>query len=150
MKVCGYTYSREGHRIIVNCLGCIYGASIEDFEECMARTIDKIIEVKEVESIGLSQTRDFEYDYEQTQLLVEIAQLVVQLLRNDKILTPSRMALPDNKNAIAQRFGFVQDLMINKIRRDPIGTYVEIQREIRRLTSLIKTVNAVRARDFEH
>jgi len=150
MKVCGYTYSREGHRITVNCLGCIYGASIEDFEECMARTIDKIIEVKEVESIVLSQTRDFEYDYEQTQLLVEIAQLIVQLLRNDKILTPGRMALPDNKNAIAQRFGFVQNMMINTIRRDPIGTYVEILREIRRLTSLMKTVNAVKARDYEH
>ena len=150
MNVCGYTYSREGHRITVNCLGCIYGASIEDFEECMARTIDKIIEVKEVESIVLSQTRDFEYDYEQTQILVEIANLIVQLLRNDKILSPERMAVPDNKSEIPARFAFIQDLLVNKLRRDPVGAYVEVVREIRRITSFAKTATSMRAKDYAH
>ncbi|VVB59743.1 Type II/IV secretion system protein [uncultured archaeon] len=150
MNVCGYTYSHEGRRITVNCLGCIYGASIEDFEECMARTIDKIIEVKEVESIVLSQTRDFEYDYEQTQILAQIADLIVQLLRNDKILSPIRMALPENKADIAARFAFVQNIVINKLRRDPIGAYVEIVREVRRIQSVAKSASAIRAKDYEH
>ncbi len=150
MNVCGYTYSHEGHRITVNCLGCIYGASIEDFEECMARTIDKIIEVKEVESIVLSQTRDFEYDYDQTQILAQIADLIVQLLRNDKILSPIRMALPENKADIAARFAFVQNIVINRLRRDPLGAYVEIVREVRRIQSVAKSATSIRAKDYEH
>ncbi len=150
MNVCGYTYSQEGHRITVNCLGCIYGASIEDFEECMARTIDKIIEVKEVESIVLSQTRDFEYDYDQTQILVEIAQLIVQLLRNDKILSPDRMAVPENRAGIVERFAFVQGVLVNRLRRDPVGAYVDVVREMRRIKSLIKTASLIRANDMEH
>ena len=44
--ICSYEYDRETHEVKVNCLNCIYGASVEDFDVCMARTIDKLMEVK--------------------------------------------------------------------------------------------------------
>ena len=44
--VCDYTYDEERMKLRVNCLGCLYGASIEDYEQCMSKTIDKIMEVE--------------------------------------------------------------------------------------------------------
>ena len=37
-------YEMEGGALKVKCIGCVHGSSIEDYGECMARTIDKIIE----------------------------------------------------------------------------------------------------------
>jgi len=31
--VCDYSYDEDKMRLRVNCLGCLYGASIEDFED---------------------------------------------------------------------------------------------------------------------
>ena len=64
MKICDYDYVHDGRQIKVNCLNCVYGASVEDFDVCMARTVDKILEVRTANSVVLSQTRDFEYGYE--------------------------------------------------------------------------------------
>ena len=71
--VCGYLFLPDEKVLKVNCLNCIYGASIEDFPNCMARTIDKLMHEKTTKYIILSQTRDFEYDYNQVRLLNQIA-----------------------------------------------------------------------------
>ena len=72
--------------IKVNCKGCVFGSSVEDFDVCMATTIDKIREVKKVERIILTESREHEYDYDQTRLLVEIALLYDKFLNEDRIL----------------------------------------------------------------
>ena len=64
MGVCDYTYDEDKMRLRINCLGCMFGSSIEDFEECMANTIDKILEVKKVSSIILAKEREYEYGYD--------------------------------------------------------------------------------------
>ena len=54
--------------MVVNCANCLFGSSLEDFDVCFAKTIDKIVEVKKVERIILSGIREYEYDYKQTKL----------------------------------------------------------------------------------
>src|SRR3990172_1073612 len=81
MGVCDYEYDEERMRLRINCMGCLYGSSIEDYEQCMARTIDKILEVKKVASIVLAKNREYEYDYEQTKLLVEVASVLEEVIR---------------------------------------------------------------------
>lgn len=137
MKICDYEFIRDGRRLKVNCLNCVYGASIEDFEACMARTIDKLIEVRNAESIVLSQTQDFEYGFEETQYLVEIARALRTLLEEKKILSISNFGGSKCEKYIPARYGVIQHLVTSQIRRDPIGAYVSIMREARSTHSKI-------------
>ncbi len=126
-----YEYDRSLHRLKVNCLGCIYGASIEDFDVCMARTIDKLMEIKGVQSVVLSQTRDFEYDYNQTKMLVEIANLLKRFLKEKKLLSIKAITPYPNDPEAPTRLAFMQRVLTDMLRRDPIGAYVEVARAVR-------------------
>ena len=115
----------------VNCKNCVFGSSIEDFEECMARTIDKIIQAKKVGRIVLSEAREYEYDYNETKMLVEIAQVFNKLLNEDKIISISKVGNQQCQKCYQKRMAELQNIIINMIRRDPIGAYVKVNREIR-------------------
>ena len=58
-----YQYDEQRLKVRVNCLGYPYGASLEDFEEAMERTISVLLEIKKVESVILVKEREYEYDY---------------------------------------------------------------------------------------
>ncbi len=130
MAVCDYEYDEERMRLRINCMGCLYGSSIEDYEECMARTIDKILEVKKVASIVLAKNREYEYDYEQTKLLVEIAKVIEEVIRS-KLLSKKNLGPPECEKCYPGRVSRLHYIVIEMLRRDPIGAYVETVREIR-------------------
>ncbi len=137
MAVCDYEYDEERMRLRINCTGCIYGASIEDFDECMARTIDKILEVKKVTSIVLAKNREYEYDYEQTKILVEIAKVIEDVIRS-KLISKRNVEPVGCEKCYPGRMAKVQDIVINQLRRDPVGAYAELIREIRSVTIKLK------------
>ncbi|MHA1286668.1 MAG: ATPase, T2SS/T4P/T4SS family [Candidatus Thorarchaeota archaeon] len=128
--VCEYTYDPETKTIRVNCLGCLFGSSIEDFPICFATTISKLLEVKDVDTVVLAGDREYEYDYAQTKLLVEIANVIDYLVRVKKVLSINNLSVPECDRCVSTRLRVVQNLM-NLMRQDPIGSYVEILREIR-------------------
>ena len=90
MAVCDYEYDQDTGKLRVNCLGCLFGASIEDYDTCMARTIDKILEIKKVSSIVLAKEREYEYDQEQTSLLLEIAKIIEEIVR-ERVISPANL-----------------------------------------------------------
>ncbi|NOR85681.1 hypothetical protein GQ473_06195, partial [archaeon] len=95
-------------------------------------------EVKKASNVILTQTREFEYDYEQTKMLIEISRLITTLLQETKILSANRLAPTGNDRILPRRMAFVQKIVTSDLRRDPIGAYVEVVREIRRVkTSMI-------------
>jgi len=124
--------------IRVNCLNCVYGSSIEDSDVCMARVIDKILEIKKVERIILAETREYEYDFEQTRMLVEIANVFNKLLNEDKILNISRVTTGKCDRCTAKWYADLQFLVLDMIRRDPIGAYVKVTRTIRHIRNKIR------------
>jgi len=128
-----YEYDKETRTLKIDFLNSIYGASIEDFEVCMAVVIDKLIEIKDANTVILSQTRDFVYDKEQVDYLREIARLIEFLLKEKRIISPRNVALNKCKNVAPSRLGFLQKLIITDTRRDPVGAYVTLIREIRHL-----------------
>jgi len=91
IKPCGYEVVKEGNLDVlkINCNGCPYSPSIEDSEICMSRTIDKLIEVPSTSRIIFSCRRNYEYNYDQTQILIEIANLYKYLVKQKKILSLS-------------------------------------------------------------
>ncbi len=130
--VCDYEYEREQKRLKVNCRGCFYGSSLEDFEMCMSRTIDKLIEVGAVANIVLSSNREFEYDYHQTRILKDMAGAIKSIIRTKKLFSPDKG--PDNcDRCIPERTAFIQNLVGYHLKRDPIGAYVRLAREIKYL-----------------
>lgn len=117
--------------IKVNCKGCVFGSSIEDFDVCMGRTIDKILEVKKVERIILSEKREHEYDYEQTKLLIEVANVYDKLLNEFRFLEHSKLGSEKCDRCLPNRSAEIQFLIKELVRKDPVGAYVKTKRLIR-------------------
>lgn len=127
--VCEYETREEG-TLEVKCQGCIHGASIEDYEACMARTVDKIMENKNVGSVILSKEREYEYDGEQTRMLIEVAEAIKDIVRNRRLLNPLEMK-EGCAGALSPQFSALNSLILSRMRSDPIGAYVSLKRMIR-------------------
>ncbi len=128
--VCDYEYEREQKRLKVNCRGCFYGSSLEDFEICMSRTMDKLIEVGAVGNIVLSANREFEYSYAQTKMLKEVASAIKSLTRTKKLFAVGK-GPDDCERCIPERISFIQNIVGYHLKRDPIGAYVRLTRDIK-------------------
>ena len=83
--VCDYEYDSEKEVMRVNCLNCIYGSSIEDSDVCMAKTIEKLMEIKKAVRIVFSEAREHEYDYPDSRLLLGVANAVDKIIK-EKII----------------------------------------------------------------
>ena len=135
--VCDYEYI-DGI-VKVNCLECVFGSSIEDSDVCMAKTIDKIREVKKVERVILTKKREYEYDYDQTKILIEIANLYDKLLNEDRILESSFVReLSQFIPGISKELEIILKEML---RRDPIAAYIQIKRLIRKYNTKAEKSN---------
>ncbi len=127
-----YEYDENEQRLKIDCLGCIYGASIEDYAGCMARVLDKILEVKKVKTISLTRDREYEYGPEQTAMLVEIARVIEDVVR-ERLMTRIRAHDVLQKKLYPELNARLQRIVLNLLRSDPIGAYAELAREIRRI-----------------
>lgn len=128
---CEYEYDEDSKRIEVDCTGCIYGSSVADYEECMANTIDKLFEVKGVESIVFKNSREYEYPYEQTKLLVEIADAIKDILTDSGLRKLERMDIAGCGQYFQEKYSDLQNLALEKMRKDPVGAYIHLKRKIR-------------------
>jgi type IV secretory pathway ATPase VirB11/archaellum biosynthesis ATPase len=131
-----YDVIREGDEIILRIDLEMYHKvpSIEDDPVCMSRTFDNLIEVPNATKIVFSQKRDYEYDYNQTQILSEIARLYNQITKQ-RIITYT--ALADKT-----RFSEIEHILFHLLKSDPLGAYVELKRVLRRENiNLEKTTN---------
>ena len=126
-----YEYDDGTGTIDVNLLGSVYGASIEDYPEVMSRVVNILQEVPDASSVVLSESRDYEYDEEQVRLLKEISEAIrdissqgylSQNIRTDKCESFYQQELPE-----------VQRIVVDQLRKDPVGAYVQLIRKHRHL-----------------
>ena len=132
MTVCEYTYDEESRRLKIDCLGCVYGASVEDYDSCMALVIDKLLSNKNVDSVVLAKEREYEYSGEQVKMLLEIAKIIEDVMR-DKLISYSTLKSDTCGRCYPDFSQRMQYIIINLMRRDPVGAYVELIREGREL-----------------
>lgn len=121
----------EGATLRVNYEGTSIAPSLEDDAICMSRTITRLGENQDVTKIVFLEKRDFEYGFEQTQLLLEIARIYNKLMK-EKDTFSYRMIAPDPSRVLHQRYTELQSIIFNTLRADPIGAYVMLRRVIRR------------------
>ncbi len=125
-----YELAREGENKVLKVYleGCTFPASLEDSEVCMAKLVDALVEAGVVTSIVLNQQRDYEYDFTQTQLLNELAQLYKMLAKDERY---SFRAVAPCEQYIRAGFTFLQRMLSTRLKGDPIGVYVELHRQLR-------------------
>lgn len=128
----GFSIKKVGDEDIIdfNFLGLPYPPSIEDSEICMQMVMQKLMQVKKVDRIMLSERRIFEYSQEQTAMLKEISDLAVEL-RNSELFNPTFLQHGECQRCVPGWFKFIQKIVTEDLLRDPVGAYVEVKRRIR-------------------
>ncbi|MBI4894308.1 MAG: type II/IV secretion system ATPase subunit [Candidatus Aenigmarchaeota archaeon] len=101
--------------------------SIEDSEATMAIVIDKLLETKDVNRVILVESRENEYDFEQTQMLHEIAYAYDRILNQERLLTMAKIEGPNCEKHTVRRLSDLQFLILEVLRKDPIGAYVRLK-----------------------
>ena len=117
----------------MNCLGSVFGFTVEDSDVVMARVIEKLVEEKRVVSVVLAETREYEYDYDQTKMMKEVADVITLAVKEKKLLSVRNIAVGECSKYLAQWYGWIRDLVTLQLRGDPIGAYISLTREIRHL-----------------
>jgi len=117
----------------INCMNWAIVPSIEDSEAMMAIVIDKLLEVKQVDRIILVEARENEYDRDQTKMMIELADSYNQILNEDKLLGLENMGTPECERFFPSRLAELQFLILEVLRKDPIGAYVKLNRIINRI-----------------
>jgi len=134
-EIWSYDIIREAGEVVlrINLDKYPYTPSLEDDPVCMSKTIDILLHVGEVTRIVYYQKRDYEYDYSQVQFLLEIARLYSRLSRQREIIGYSAMGTaPEGcTRCYNKRYAFIQNTILKLLKSDPVGSYVEIRRELR-------------------
>ncbi len=130
---CGTTeVLREGEEITIrmDCETCQFFPSIEDDPRVMSMVIDALAEAGIGTKIVLVQKRDYEYDYNQTAMLLEIAKLYRQLSKEK--LSIGLLSDPLSMRFINTKYTELQNIIHRSLKSDPLGAYVELVRIARR------------------
>lgn len=143
--VCEYEYDEENQTMRINCLGCIYGSNIEDFDVCMAKTIDKLMELKKPVRIIFAERMEHEYDFSDSKLLLEIANAIEKISR-ERIISLDNIAM---KGYESTKYAFLQRIF-NGLRYDPIDAYKRLIREIRHTRVRASREHGLEKRFYEH
>ena len=116
--------------IRINALNWAIEPSVEDSEAAMGIAIDTLLEVKNAERLVFAESREIEYDYEQVKLLMEIANAYNKILNEDKLITIQNLGPPQCEKFFPKRLADLQFLILEVLRKDPIGAYYRLQRMI--------------------
>jgi type IV secretory pathway ATPase VirB11/archaellum biosynthesis ATPase len=128
-KIYAYEVRNEAGQNVayVNYLGAQYIPSIAASPEVMAKTVELLIESPNVSRIVLVQQRNYSYDGKQVELLSEIAHLITYLIKQERILSPDKLAgSTSNQQTIASRYEFF-NYFLQMLKTDPIIAYQKIK-----------------------
>ncbi len=141
-------YDEENQRLRVNFLGSIYGPSIEDYPVSMATAIDKLMEVKKVVRLVLAERREYEYDFKETKMLLEIANVIEKVTR-EGIVSIRNIVIQRCESEAPQRYEFLRTFM-SMLRYDPIEAYKRLLRERRHLNVRLERSDGLQRKCLEH
>ncbi len=110
----------------INCINWAIAPSIEDSDATMAIVIDKLLESRDADRIVLIESRENEYDPEQTKMLREIAEAYNKILNVEKIISLKNLGPPQAEKLFTKRLSDLQFLVFELLRKDPIGAYIHI------------------------
>lgn len=141
-----YDTLREGEDsvLMINCEEYPRIPSIEDDPITMSKVIDILSSEPSVTKIILQQKRNYEYDYNQTTLLKEIARLQLHLAKDKSLISYNSFSIVSCTKCIPNWYSELKNLISSTVKSDPVGAYVELKRMIRRESIKIEKAIDVR------
>jgi len=128
----GKLYSYEVHReggedvLYINYIGANFVPDIADSAEVMAKTVDALIENPNVSRVIFVQQKNYNYDLTETNFLLEIAQLYVYLIRQEKILSQEKLITTSPQFFSARYNSLFSFLYL--LKQDPVASYFELRK----------------------
>ena len=114
--------------LLINYLGAPYVPSLSGYPEVMERTIDTLIENPNVSRVVFVQQKNYNYDFNETSYLLELAQLYVYLVKQEKVLSHNKL-VTNNENAFSKRYNEIFSVLLF-LKRDPLAAYAELKKII--------------------
>ncbi|MBS3152537.1 Flp pilus assembly complex ATPase component TadA [Candidatus Woesearchaeota archaeon] len=105
--------------------------SIEDDPIVMASVVEKLSQIPSIGRIVFHQKKKYEYNYNQTQMLVEVSQIYSHFIKQKSILTQAALEIFGPLPDASARIRNLQNIILNLLRTDPIGAFVETKRLLR-------------------
>lgn len=105
--------------------------SIEDNELCFSQVMSTLIEVGTVTNIILSEERNYVYPFEQTQILNELRDVYIKLLKQFNILVMPLSEQPVQEEIYALALVNLQLILLDLFKKDPVGAYLSALRTLR-------------------
>jgi len=123
-----YEVQREGGEdvLYVNYLGAPFVPSIAEYSEVMERIVDYLIKNPNVSRIVLVQQKNYNYDFNETTLLLEVAQLYVYFLKQEKILSRDKLVF-SCPQFFSKRYNDLFSFLF-LLKRDPVGAFSDLRR----------------------
>jgi archaeal flagellar protein FlaI len=126
----GHEVQREGSEdvLYVNYLGAPYVPGISEYPQVMEKTIDALIENPSVSRIVFVQQKNYNYDLNETGLLLEMAHLYVYLIKQERILSQGKLTT-SNERAFSKRYNEMF-YFVFLLKQDPLSAYAELKKMI--------------------
>src|SRR3989344_4240339 len=105
--------------------------SIEDDPLVMASVIEKLAQSPKVTRVIFHQKKRYEYSYNQTSMLLEVAQIYNHFIKQKQILTQAALEVFGPIQDLSLRVRNLQRIILDLLRTDPIGAFVETKRLLR-------------------
>jgi len=126
---CYYSVDNEGESVVLNvdCEGYLKVPSIEDDSILMAHTCDQLIKNKNVSKLRYSQKRDYEYSFEETQILKEIAFIYNSLSKKPELFSLQTYEGKAHLASVNRWIIEIKNIIIVELKSDPVGAYVHLK-----------------------
>lgn len=138
-----YEVEREGGEInlIIDTTACPFYPSLEDSEICMEKTTDILVDTGPVTLITFLAERNYVYPYEQVNILNEIAAIYVYLIKEKEVLKQETLGTWPNTctKCFASRLHTIREIVMDQLKRDPVGAYVNALRIRREKIAQLET-----------
>jgi len=140
-----YTYEvqREGGEdvLYVNYLGAPLVPSLSDYPQVMEKTVDLLAENPNVSRIVFVQQKNYNYDFNETSLLLEIASLYTFFIRQEKILSQEKL-ITNYEQFFSKRYNDVFYFLM-LLKQDPVAAYFEIKKLVMEANLLLDKLDNV-------
>jgi type IV secretory pathway ATPase VirB11/archaellum biosynthesis ATPase len=127
-KLYSYEVQREGGEDIIyfNYKGAPFFPSLADSPKVMDSTVDALIENSNVSRIVFVQEKNYNYDFKETNFLLEIASLYVYFMKQERILSHEKLATV-NEQYFSKRYNELFSFLF-LLKQDPVAAYYDLKR----------------------
>jgi len=120
--------SKGGEDILhINYLNAPFVPNIAENPGVMGSVVDFLAENPNLSRIVFVQQRNYSYNFEQVQMMLEIARIYIFLTKQEGLLSPAMLSLFGNVPEIHSDISYLLSLL----KQDPVACYVEVKRRIK-------------------